>query len=126
MPALTNEQLRQAEYCAGLGLTEEDVAHIIGVTIPQLDRLKRHDPNLLKALAVGRAKAKSAVAQAAYKLAISGKSAPATIFWLKAQAGWSESLPVHKQDAKKADVVFKTRIGERGDIVTEHLESGNK
>lgn len=121
---LTAEQLKQVEYCSGLCLEEKDIAGILGYTIEQFHFLKKDDPNLGPALSMGKAKAVSAVAQAAYNLAKSGKSPASTMFWLKTQAGWAETQPVKPPEKQTHEVIFQTRIGEKGQIMTEHLESG--
>jgi hypothetical protein len=84
---LTPKDLDEVETMAGLGMRFEDIARLKGMC---LDTLKKHAGEQLNR---GRAKAKAAVMQTAYKMALSGKYPAMTMFWLKTQAAWSETMP---------------------------------
>lgn len=82
--------------------TLDEIAAFLNISPSTLDRwLKR--PEVRVAYERGRAIAKDQMTKNLYKLAMEG-SVPATIFWLKAQAGWSDKPQAEKQSASQ--VVF--------------------
>jgi hypothetical protein len=70
---------------AGLGITQNQIALIIGCSKPTL--LQYFDAEL----ALGEAKATARVAQSLFQRAVSG-DVSSMIFWMKARAGWSERI----------------------------------
>src|SRR6185437_12189264 len=83
----TDERRRQAETLAGLGLTQDQIALIIGCD-PKT--LRKHFDHELK---VGDARATEKVAKSLFERATSGEgrdAVTAAIFWMKARAKWSE------------------------------------
>jgi hypothetical protein len=83
--ALSQKELNEIESLAGLGLRFEDIAQIKEMSD---DTLKKYAGAQLSR---GKAKAKAAVSQTAYRMAVSGKYPAMTMFWLKTQAGWREN-----------------------------------
>lgn len=77
----------QVETMAGLGITEEDIARVIGICPKTLRRHYRAE------LDSAHIKANAAVAQSLYKKALSdgSQSVTAAIFWLKTRARWKET-----------------------------------
>lgn len=73
----------KVEHLAALGMTQEDVGHILGVSS---DTLQRH---YSEAWGKGKAVAKAKVANKLFEKAMAGDSA-SIFFWLKTQAGWRE------------------------------------
>ena len=82
---LTPERLRQIETAAGCGLSDEEVARIVGVDPKTLDR-----PKIRKALERARASIVQQVAAALIRKALAG-NIPAAVFYLKAKAGWRDT-----------------------------------
>jgi hypothetical protein len=80
--------LRIVEDMAGRGAILDDIACVIGIGPSTLDRWLKHD-EVKFAYKRGRAIAKDKVSQKLYDLALDGDTI-AAIFWLKAQAGWSD------------------------------------
>jgi len=83
----TDEQRRQAETLAGLGLTQDQIALIVGCDPKTLRKYFDHE------LKVGDAKATEKVAKSLFNRATSGEgrdAVSAAIFWMKARAKWSE------------------------------------
>jgi hypothetical protein len=80
--------LRIVEDMAGRGAILDDIACVIGIGSSTLDRWLKHE-EVKFAYKRGRAMAKDAVARTLYERAVSGDTI-AAIFWLKAQAGWSD------------------------------------
>ena len=74
------------KFLAGIGLTENDIAKVSGISTPTLLKYYREE------LDVGHVQVNANVAKSLYKKAISDKpqSVAAAIFWLKARAGWKE------------------------------------
>lgn len=84
MIKITNKEREQVKALAGYGLTDLDIANVLGFSEATLQR--RCGEELKK----GRSLAKSAVTQTAYKMAVSGKVPAMTMFWLKTRCGWKE------------------------------------
>lgn len=81
------EQTRQmARTLSGLGVPQDDIAILIGVTKPTLHKYYRDD------LDRGLAEANAKVASSLFQQATSGVTS-AAIFWMKARAGWREKHP---------------------------------
>lgn len=89
----TDEQRRQVEAMSGYGVPHDDIAVVLGVTAKTLRKHFRLE------LDRGAARANARVGQRLFEMASSGQNTAATIFWLKARAGWRE-----KQDL---DVTFR-------------------
>ena len=79
------EQGRKVRAMAALGIRQEDIALILGLRSPKT--LRRHFREDLDRAAP---EANARVAQSLFQQATSGKNTTATIFWLKARAGWRE------------------------------------
>jgi hypothetical protein len=77
--------LRQVEAAAGCGLSDDEVARVVGVEPKVLDR-----PKVRKALEKARANVVQQVAAALIRKALAG-NIPAAVFYLKAKAGWRDA-----------------------------------
>ena len=84
----TPDQRKMVEAMAGYGIREADIARTLGDEGIDPKTLRRY---FRKELDTGAIKANVGVAQSLYKLATSGKSPAAAIFWLKCRAGWKET-----------------------------------
>lgn len=73
--------LRQVESLASLGLTDEEIAVILGISPRTLNYWKKH-PEFLQALKRGKLKADFQVTKKLYENAMNGDNT-AIIFWLK-------------------------------------------
>ena len=82
----TEQQRRLTRSMAAYGVPQEDIAKVIGVRSPKT--LRKHFRRELDLSAI---EANTRVAQTAYRLAISGNSVLATMFWLRTRAGWKET-----------------------------------
>ena len=76
------------EAMAGYGIPETEIARTLGEKGIDPKTLRRH---FRKELDTGATKANLAVAQSLFKLATSGQSPAAAMFWLKCRAGWKET-----------------------------------
>ena len=79
---------RQVEAMAAYGVTEVDIARVIGIDPKTLRRHYRDE------LATGHIKANSKIAESLYRKALGdgSQSVTAAIFWLKTGAHWKETV----------------------------------
>ncbi|MGX9964770.1 hypothetical protein ACVFYP_15685 [Roseomonas sp. F4] len=85
--APTDEQRRLVRAMAGYGVPHEDIARVVRCSAPTLRRYFRDD------LDVAVIEANARVAQTLFQQASTPGNIAATIFWLKARAGWREKRP---------------------------------
>lgn len=93
MPQLKHEPTvtsrRTVSSMAAYGIPQKDIAAVIGITKPTLEKYYRHE------LDVSSAKATAKVAETLYAKAtakeITGPSVTAALFWLKTRGGWRET-----------------------------------
>jgi hypothetical protein len=81
----TPEQRQLIRSLSAYGFPQEQIARRIGIR--SVKTLRKH---FREELDRGILEANSHVAQTLYKMATSGKDPIATLFWLKARAGWKE------------------------------------
>lgn len=121
---LTEDQVKQVEMLAGFGLTVYQISSVLGMHRATLYEIMKREPEVYEMLERGRAKAVATVSQTAFSLAKSGKTPVMTMFWLKTQARWRENHPI--EEKKPTGVVFRTRIGDKGQIYSEQTEEKQK
>jgi len=83
----TAEQRRMVRSMAAYGIQQEEIAHCVGIRSTKT--LRRHFREDLDRAGV---KANAQVAQTLFQMATSGKNALATMFWLRARAGWRDNV----------------------------------
>jgi hypothetical protein len=74
---------KQVDALKGYGVTEFDIARVIGISVPTLLKYYREE------IETAAIRANARVAQSLFHMATHGNVA-AAIFWLKTQARWSE------------------------------------
>lgn len=79
------EQARTVSVMACMGLSPKDIALALNIELKLLNLY------YAKELTVSKQLANVAVARVALRMAMSGASADMTKFWLKTQAGWTET-----------------------------------
>lgn len=112
---LGRRELAQMEKLAGLGLTEAAIAAVLGIGASTL-REKKHAEEVSGALARGKARAESKVAEALYNRAIGG-DVQAIKWWEMTRAGRTDKRETTGPDGAplvppRIEVVF--RAPERG------------
>lgn len=105
IPDFTEEQLDQVEKLAMYGLEQDKIAHCFNISKSGLVLLMDRQPALRLAMDRGYAKAEAEVSRVAYTMAVSGKSAPMTQFWLKCRARWKSVEVVETREASIEDLV---------------------
>jgi len=96
----TEEQRRKVRALAGFGVRQEDICAIMG-----LRSTKTLQKRFRRELELGVVEARAKVAQAAFKLAISGRDPASTMFWLERRARWGERDPESDTRDEVFDVV---------------------
>jgi len=88
---------RTVEMMAGHGISQNDIARVIGISLEGLAKWYRDE------LETGAVKANSQVAQSLFEKATGNAngSVAAAIFWLKCRARWAEPLPAEAYVGKK-------------------------
>src|SRR4051794_35040377 len=84
----TDDQRRMVRALSGFGVPHDDISRIVKCSPPTLRRRFRDELDL------GNAEANAKVAQTLYQQATTPGNIAATIFWLKARAGWREKQVV--------------------------------
>ena len=82
----TPEERKMVEALSGYGVREDEIAQTVREGIDP-KTLRKH---FRRELDHGAARANAAVAQTAYKMAVSGQHPAMTMFYLKCRAGWKE------------------------------------
>lgn len=94
-PKLINLDLKLVETLAGKGLTERQIGQYCGYSsATHWAKMRRENPDINAAIDRGRAKTIVKVADALIDNAIVEKNVTAQIFFLKAQAGWSDKVEI--------------------------------
>ena len=94
---MTEDVLKAAEESAARGLSETQVAELLGISRATLLRRKKDDAAFDAAIKKGKARGIQAVSNALFESALQG-CVPAMIFYLKARAGWSDKPMVFQEE----------------------------
>ena len=81
----TDDLRRQVESASGLGLPQDQICALVGVSDVTLR--KHYEPEL----ALGKAKASAQVAKSLFNKAVQQGDTTAMIWWTKAQMRWAET-----------------------------------
>jgi hypothetical protein len=99
--------LRIVEDMSGRGARLDDIACVIGISPRTLDRWLKHDDVKL-AYKRGKAVAVDDVSRTLYQKALDGDTV-AMIFYLKAQAGWSDKQNEQAQEMPDVQIYMPKR-----------------
>jgi hypothetical protein len=113
----TEQQRQLTQSMAAYGIPQESIAKVIGVRSPKT--LRKHFRRELDLSAI---EANTRVAQTAYRLATSGKSVCATMFWLRCRAGWKETGQGPDQGGPEEDKSHRAEKREVSRIVWRTTE----
>ena len=86
---MTEDVLKAAEESAARGLSETQVAEVLGISRATLLRRKRDDAEFEAAIKRGEARGIQEVSNALFETVLQG-FVPAMIFYLEARAGWPD------------------------------------
>jgi IS30 family transposase len=116
----TEEDYENITRWAGLGLSEQQIADNLGVSLSSIARNKRNNDKFDTALKKGKSKSIEVITNALFEKA-KNKDTTSMIFWLKNRAPneWNDNVQVnHKIDIKKMLTDAHERIieGETVDI----------
>ena len=98
----SEDDIKKIESMAGVGLIIVDIAAIMGVSKATFERRQKDHPEINEAIKRGRATARAAVSQKAYKIAVEGKHPQFTFKWLEMRAGWGANVAEEKEPIKLA------------------------
>lgn len=129
-PKLINLDMKLVETLAGKGLTEKQIGQYCGYCQSHWNTLRRKNPDINAAIDRGRAKMIVKVADALIDNAIEEKNVTAQIFFLKAQAGWSDKVEIKAEvnqnvsfkemsDTELLNFIQKAKAGEITETDTE-------
>lgn len=129
-PKLINLDMKLIETLAGKGLTERQIGQYCGYCQGHWNTLRRKNPEINAAIDKGRAKMIVKVADALIDNAIEEKNVTAQIFFLKAQAGWSDKVEIKAEvnqnvsfkemsDTELLNFIQKAKAGEITETDTE-------
>ena len=90
----TDEQRKTVRVMAGFGIPQPDIATLLEID-PKTLRL-----HFRRELDRGSIEATAKVAQTLFQMATSGQNTAASIFWMKARAGWREKQIVEVEDRR--------------------------
>lgn len=107
---ITAEMLRQAEELAGYGLSQPQIAAVLGFSERTLRERKADNEAFSAALARGKAKAAGAIGKALYKRATDG-DVPAIRWWEMTRDGRSERVSSDARHEVSFDPEIDARLG---------------
>src|SRR5471032_1913103 len=115
--APTDDQRRMVRALSGFGVPHDDIGRIVKCSPPTLRKRFRDELDL------GNAEANAKVAQTLYQQATTPGNIAATIFWLKARAGWREKQVVEVTGKDGSDMPpTKVLIELVGDLPVDNPE----
>lgn len=113
---LTDEHLEQIAKMAGVGLGQEQIAYVLGISHDTLTRRKKDTEAVLRAIKRGQANAEQKVAKAVFDKALNGDMT-AAIWWEKTRAGRSERV-IQQHEGKSVEI----NIGRAGPATQDQRE----
>ena len=89
---INEDVLQAAEEASARGLSDIQVAEVLGISRATISRRKRDDEAFDAAIKRGKARGIQEVSNILFEVTLQG-CVPAMIFYLKARAGWSDKPP---------------------------------
>lgn len=100
---ITDEQLRQASLLAGYGLTQNQIADVLGID-QRTFRRRKDELRVLTALEKGRAEAQHKMGRSIFERGIKGDMT-AAIWWEKTRAGRHEKF-IQEHQGKEVEITI--------------------
>ena len=116
--------LRQVEALAAQGLTQQQIADALGISVSTLDNRKRDNEEFRDAIKRGKAKGIAKVTNKLFEQIQSG-NVTATIFFLKTQAGWKEAQVIDHTSSDGSMSPKSALTSEQFQDIKELLKSAN-
>ena len=104
----TPETTAQARTLAGLGVPQEDICRLIGVSLPTLHRHYR------AALDIGMAQANATVSKRLFDMTATVPAA--AMFWCKTRMGWKEKAAIEVTGEDGAPISHRHTLDAEGAI----------
>jgi hypothetical protein len=95
---------------AMIGLSEEQIAASLGISVATMGRRKKDDETFAETLKAGKAAGIGKVTNALFKGAVEGDKTAAQIFFLKNRAKWSDRQEVEHSGTVGVDVQLDAAI----------------
>lgn len=102
---ITESDLGKIEVLAGIGLSQEKIAAVLGIAPLTFSQIKQRDPEVEKALSAGIAKMQFNVGKALVNQAQAGNIS-AIIWYEKTRAGYSDRLIVENKVKEEVTALF--------------------
>lgn len=115
----TQERIDQVESYAALGLNKEQIADCMGICYDTLNEKQKAFPAFAEALKKGKSKGIARAANLLLKHAEMG-SVPSVIFYLKAQAKWSD------QNIEEVEKAIKNELETVREMVQRCMQEQGK
>lgn len=117
----TEEKSTMVRSLSGLGITQDQICSILGISRNTLTKYYEDE------LKVGKAQANSKVAENLFRIATGSNhgSVTAAIFWLKCQAGWKDTNTLEVINADSDEKQFNRLIEQIREIKLGGKESDN-
>lgn len=112
----TDDSRKMVRLLSGVGVPQDDICVMIGVSKPTLHKYYRHE------IDIGLAEANAKVAQTLFKQATSGNIS-AAIFWAKARMGWREKQEVEITGKDGGPVSITATTVDARTLEPEHREA---
>jgi hypothetical protein len=97
---VTEQSLNDVKSMAALGIPEDDIGKVLGISAAKVRRLFRTE------LRREPIEANKQVMQALFDMAVSGKNATAAMFWAKARCGMQEKSGEQTAEPPVKRIVF--------------------
>lgn len=104
--------IAKVEELASKGLTLEQIASSLGISVSTLERRKREKKDLTDAIKRGRDRGIAKIANKLFEAACEG-NVGAMIFYLKSQGGWKDKIDIEHSGTINTNVSTKITDKER-------------
>ena len=114
---ISPSQLPEIERMAGLGLSEQKIAVILGLSVPTFIARKQDDPRIGLAIEKGRADAEEKIGQTLYDKALGGDLG-SIVWWEKTRAGRFERRREEHTGKDGGPITTKADTDDSGELLS--------